>query len=179
MTAWAEIARLVGLIEVMAPSRNNSQTVEWGQSRLTPLEPPYSSLWRARRWSTRHAHLSLINGSGLAAGLRSRHTAVQGSNIVALSAKKKNPFCAHKNTHSPLWATISVFVAQCLFWQIGGLAQSLAGVGGIMLICIHKCIILRINPLNRIHVRKVHSCKTTDKSKLYIYLCSNFTLVSV
>lgn len=38
-----------------------------------------------------------------------------------------------------------------------------------MLICIHKCIILRINPLNRIHVGKVHSCKTTDKLKLCVF----------
>ena len=53
------------------------------------------------------------------------------------------------------------------FGRLVVLAQSLAGVGGIMLICIHKCIILRINPLNRIHVGKVHSCKTTDKLKLW------------
>lgn len=47
MTAWAEIVWLLGMIESIVLLRNNSQSEEWGQSRLTPLDEPHNS-WRAQ-----------------------------------------------------------------------------------------------------------------------------------
>lgn len=95
MMAWAEMAWLFGVIESMVRSRNNSQTVEWGQSRLTPLDEPYKSLWKGPAADRQDAaHLFLSNGSRLAAclgqmSLKTRDIAGQGLNIMALSTQTK------------------------------------------------------------------------------------------